>query len=691
VAIPPLLSSLCTPVTAIRISEHRFAIVLWRIQVRHFLGQPLKQRRPEVHAMFDFVREHTRLALGFLLLLIIPSFVFFGVQGYSRFTDGSGTAVAKVDGKGISRNEWDDAHRRNVDMARRQSPNIDPSKLDNPEARRETLDGLLRERVLLAAANQLHLFPAPARMVRLFDSDPQFAGLRGPDGKLNREVLAMQGMTAEVFDQRLRQDLGTRQVLGGITQTVPAPVLATSTALDAFFQRREVQVQPFVAAALRAKLTPSDAEVEAFYKANEAKFKAPEQAGIEYVVLDLATLSKAIPVSDDDLRKAYSGAAARFTTPEERRASHILIQAGKDKPAAERAAAKARAEALLAEVRKAPATFADVARKNSQDAGSAVKGGELDFFGKDQMVKPFEDKAFAMKVGDISDIVETDFGFHIITLTGVRGGEVKPFEAVRAELEAELRKSAAQKTWAASAEQFTNMVYEQSDSLQPAIDKLKLVKQTASVARSAAVGASGPLASTKLLDAVFNSEALKAKRNTDAIETGPNQLVSARVLQHQPARVLSLAEVKEQAREALITEQALALARKDGQARLLALQGGATDGLPPAVVVARNNSQGLPPPVLDAVLRADTSKLPMAVGVDLPGQGYAVVRVTQVLAREPAPANTEDSLRTQYAQAWGQAESDAYLAALKKRFKVEIKPEATSAVSAGAAASGAAR
>jgi peptidyl-prolyl cis-trans isomerase D len=637
--------------------------------------------------MFDFVREHTRLALGFLLMLIIPSFVFFGVQGYSGFTDGAGSSVAKVDGKNISRNEWDDAHRRNLDIVRRQSPNVDPAKLDGPEARKETLDILVRERVLLAAANQLHLFPAPARMLRLFDSDPQFAGMRGPDGKINREVLAMQGMSAEVFDQRLRQDLGSRQVLGGITQTVPAPVLATSTALDAFFQRREVQVQPFLGATFRAKITPSDAEVEAFYKSNEAKFKAPEQASIEYVVLDLATLSKGITISDADLRKAYADGAARFTTPEERRASHILIQAGKDKPAAERAAAKARAEALLVDVRKVPTTFADVARKNSQDTGSAVKGGDLDFFGKEQMTKAFEDKAFAMKVGEISDLVETEFGFHIINLTAVRGGEVKPFEAVRGELETELRKSAAQKTWAASAEQFTNLVYEQSDSLQPAIDKLKLVKQSATVARQLVPGATGPLASTKLLDAIFNSEALKAKRNTDAVETGPNQLVSARVVQHQQARVQTLAEVKDQAREGLITEQSLALARKDGQARLKALQGGASDGLAPSLVVARNNSQGLPPPVLEAVLRADTSKLPMALGVELPNQGYAVVRISQVLQREPAP-NNEESLRNQYAQAWGLAESEAYLAALKKRFKAEIKPDASNAGTASGAAPG---
>jgi peptidyl-prolyl cis-trans isomerase D len=630
--------------------------------------------------MFDFVRDHSRLALGFLLLLIIPSFVFFGVQGYSRFADGANAPVAKVDGQNISRNEWDNAHKRYLDQVRRQSPNLDPAKLDSPELRSETLDGLVRERVLLAAANQLHLFPTPARMVRLFDSDPQFAGLRGPDGKISRELLAVQGMNAEIFDQRLRQDLGVRQVLDGITQTVPAPVAATTAALDAFLQRREVQVQRFDALAYRAKVAPSDADIETHYKANESKFKSPEQASIEYVVLDLAALSKSVKVEDADLRKAYTDNAAKYTAPQERRASHILIGADKDKPAAERAKAKAKAEALLAEVRKAPASFAEVARKNSEDPGSAAKGGDLDFFGKGAMVKPFEDKAFSMKVGEISDVVESDFGYHVISLVAIKGGDAKPFDSVKAELEADLRKAGAQKRWAETAEQFTNMVYEQSDSLQPVVDKLKLEKISGNVLRVPAPGATGVFASSKLLDAVFNTETLKAKRNTDAVEVGPNQLVSARVVQHQPTRLMALAEVKDRVRDLVAIEQSAALARKEGLARLAAMQSGAADGLPAAVVVARNNSQGLGPNVMDAVLRADTNKLPVVVGVDQAGQGYTVLRINQVLPRETTPTG-EEGVRQQYAQAWAAAEAEAYLGALKKRFKVEFKPGAQEAIS----------
>ena len=638
--------------------------------------------------MFDFVRDHTRLALGFMLLLIIPSFVFFGVQGYSRFADGSSTAVVKVDGHSITRTEWDDAHKRNIDLMRRQSPDIDVTQYETPQLRRETLDGLVRDRVLLAAVEQLQLYPSVSRMARLFDSDPQLQSLRGADGKLNRELLAMQGLTPEIFDQRLRQDLAMKQVLGGITQTVPVSSLAASTVLDAFFQRREIQLERFDTAAFRAAATPGDADIEAYYKANEAQFKAPEQATIDYVMLDLETLSKSVTVSDADVRKSYDENIAKYTVPEERRASHILVKADKDAPAAEREKAKVKAQALLVEVRRNPAQFAELARKNSDDPGSSAKGGDLDFFGRGAMVKAFEDTVFTLKSGEISDVVETDFGYHIMTLTGVRGGQAKPFEEVRAEIAAELRKTQAQKRWAETAEQFTNTVYEQSDSLQPVIDKLKLEKKTATIPRVPAPGATGPLVSVKFLDAVFGADSVRNKRNTDAVEVAPNQLIAARVTQHQPARVQPLAEVKEAVRQRVIETQASALARKAGEAKVEAMKAGnGAAALPVTLTISRTNAQGLPRPVIDAVMRADASKLPAVLGVDLAGQGYVAVRVLQVLQREPPPGG-EEALRTQVAQSWAAAEADAYLSALKKRYKVEFKPEADLPTPA---ASGAAR
>ncbi len=635
--------------------------------------------------MFDFVRNHTRLALGFMLLLIIPSFIFFGVQGYSRFNDATNDTVAKVDGQAIKRAEWDDASKRYVDQLRRQSPNLDPALLNTPQLRRDALDGMVRERLLMAAANQLHLYPSDARMARLFDSDPQYAGIRGPDGRISREALAGMNLTPQMFDLRLRQDMGVRQVLSGITQTVPAATLPASAALDAFMERRVVQMQRFDPAAYREKLTPSPAELEAYYKVNDAQFKLPEQATIEYVVLDLATLARKASVTEDDLRKAYKEASARYTVAEERRASHILIGVDRDKPAAERAQAKAKAEALLAEVRKNPSAFAELARKNSTDAGSAARGGDLDFFGRGMMVKPFEDAAFSMKPGEISPLVESDFGYHIITVTAVRGGSAKPFEEVRAEVEAEVRKAAAQKAWGKDAETFTDLAYNQSASLQPLVDKLGLEKKTATVMRKAAPDASGPLASTKLLDAIFSSEVVRDKRNTDGIEVGPNQMVAARIVKHEPARVPPLAEVKDRVLDKVLEQQATALARKEGEARLAALRAGSvSEALPIVLTVSRPQSQGLPQALLDAALKADPSKLPVVNSVDLGAQGFVVMRVMQVLPRELPPGGDEP-LRQQYAQAWATAEADAYLGALKKRFKAEVKPAADVVVEAASA------
>jgi len=628
--------------------------------------------------MFDFVRNHTRLMLGLVLLLIIPSFVFFGVQGYESFTDGSRSAVARVDGVDITRSEWDFAHQRNVERLRRQMPTVDAKLLDTPQMRRETLDGLVRERVLLATARQLHLVPGDERLQRLFVTDPQFAALRNPDGSVNREILAAQGMSSEAFAQQLRMEFATQQVLAGVTRSSFAPASIAAPSLDAVLQRREVQVQRFDPAAFRGQVNPTEADLEAHHKANEAAFRATESADIEYVVLDLDTVMKGVPVPEDDLRRFYTENASRYTKAEERRASHILINADAAMAAADRKKARAQADALLAELRRNPAAFAELARKNSQDTGSATGGGDLDFFGRGSMVKPFEDAVFAMKPGEISNVIESEFGYHIITLTGVRGGEKQPFESVRGEIEAEVRKSLAVKRFAEVAEQFTNTVFEQPDSLQPVVDKLKLEKRTATVQRNPAPGATGVLASPKLLEAVFGTDAVKNKRNTDAVETAPNQLAAARIVQHTPARALPLAEVKDRVRERVVAEQAAALARKEGTAQLEALRKTPAQPLAtPAVLVSRNQPQGLPRPLIDAVLRADATALPVVLGVDLGEQGFAVARLSQVLPRD-TPAAAEAQLVSQYVQAWGGAETQAYLGALKARVKAVIKPAAGS-------------
>ena len=639
--------------------------------------------------MFDFFRKHTWL-LKIVLAFVVLAFVGGGVyQGYGSFM-GDEATVAKVDGRKITRNEWDLAQRDQIERVRRQMPNVDAKLFDTPEMKRQSLDVVVRERVLLAAADKLHLTTTDERLQRLFANDPQFAFLRNPDGSVNKDALSAQGMSSEMFAQRLRQDLSLRQVAQGITGTVFAPLAATNAALDAMFQQREVQVQQFATKDSLAKATPTDADIEAYYKnpTNAAQFMAPEAESIEYVVLDLESLKKGITVSADDLQKYYTENAKRYTSTEERRASHILVKVDAGASAADRAKARTKAEGLLAEVKKNPAAFADIARKSSDDPGSAEKGGDLDFFGRDGLAaKPLEDAAFKLKTDEISDLVESDFGYHIVKLTALRGGEKKPFEAVKAELENEVKTQLAQKKFSEAAVEFTNTVYEQPDSLKPVVDKLKLELRSAqNLKRTPATGVTGPLASAKFLDALFGNEAIRNKRNTEAIEVSPSTLVSGRVVKHEAARQLPLADVKAQVRDRLVVVQAAALARKQGEARLAELRAApATAMTEAAVTLSRAQQRELPGPLVDAALKAPTATLPAFVGVDLGDQGYAVVKIGKVLGRDPVTADASRA-QSQYAQAWGDAESQAYYNALKSRFKVEIKASALPAADAASAA-----
>lgn len=633
--------------------------------------------------MFEFVRTHTRVLQLVLLLLILPSFVVFGIQGYSRFNEGANHNVATVDGQAITQAEWDSAHQRQVERVRQQMPNVDAKVFDTPSARAETLDTLIRDRVLNVAAQAQHMVVSDDRLQRLFVSDPQYAMLRNADGSINKDVLAAQGMSSEMFAARLRQDLATQQVMRGVADSAVAPAAVMDSTLNALLQRREIRFARFDVKDYLARVNPSTADVEAYYKAHETLFKAPEQARIEYALFDLEQLKKGITVPEDDLRKYYAENESRFAVAEERRARHILVKADKDASADVKKKAKAKAEALLADVRKAPGSFAEVAKKNSEDEGSAPNGGDLDFFGRGAMAKPFEDATYALKQGEISPVIESEFGYHIILLEGIRGGQKKPFEAVRAGIEDDVRKQLATKKWAEAAEQFTNTVEDQSDSLKPVIDKLKLSLQTATVQRTPAAGATGPVASARLLEAVFGNDALKNKRNTNAVDVGPNQLAAARVVEYMPARTLPLAEVNARALDLVKAEQALALARKDGAARLAAVQGATPADLPQQATVSRAKPEGLDRKALDAVLRADASKLPARVGVDLDGQGYMVVSVEKVLPPD-LPAQQATALKAQFTQTVAQAEADAYYQALKARFKAAPVAKVAGAASAAA-------
>ncbi|WP_141630333.1 peptidylprolyl isomerase, partial [Melaminivora alkalimesophila] len=450
----------------------------------------------------------------------------------------------------------------------------------------------------------------------------------------------------------------------------------SALAFDALLQQREIQVARFKATDFASKVEVNDAAVKAYYEGHPEQFRQPEQASVEYVVLDLDAVKSGITLSEDDLRTYYKENLSRLAGQEERRASHILINAPKDAPAAERAQARERAEQLLAELREAPDRFAELARKNSQDPGSAEAGGDLGFFGRGAMVKPFEDATFGLAKGEISDVVETDFGYHIIRLTDVKAPKEPSFEELRPTLEADLLQQQAQRKFAEMAESFANAVYEQAEGLQPVAEKFKLKIHTAdAVARQPAPGAEGPLASARFLEALFEPESLQSKRNTEAVEIAPSTLVAGRITAYQPAMTLPLEQAQDRARTLFLAARSAELARQEGEARLAAWKADpkSATGLSAPQVISREEARGQPRAIVDAALHAPVDALPSWVGVDLGPEGYAVVKLNRIVAREGLDEARRAAERQQYAQAWGNAEALAYYELLKQRFKVQIK------------------
>jgi peptidyl-prolyl cis-trans isomerase D len=625
--------------------------------------------------MFEFIRKHQRLMQLLLLLLILPSFVLVGVSSYQE--RGADTDVATVDGKKITQQEWEEAQRRQLDQARQaMGAQFDQKLFDTPEAKKAVLDQLVAERAVNAEVARNHLTVTDAAIQKAIMDIQAF---RKADGSFDMDqykaALAAQGMTPEMFDTRMRHDMAVQQLAGSIGQTAFAPRSVSNRLSDINDQEREVQELVFPAAAYAAQVKVSDDMVKAYYEKNAALFQVPETVKAEYVVFNADTVEKLVTVSDADVADAYNKNKARFSTPEKRSASHILFNVAKDAKAADDAAAKAKAEAALAEVTRNPADFAKVAKAQSQDPGSAELGGDLGVVEKGVFVKPVEDAIYALKEGETSKLVRSEFGYHIIKVTKIVPTTQKSLEEAKPEILAELKKTKMSAKYSELAETFSNTVYEQADSLKPVADKLGLTIQTVDgLTRTPNPALAGsPVNNDKFLKAIFTNDTLKNKRNTEAVEVAPSTLVAGRVVEFKPAAKRPLAEVDAQIRQRVLQEEALRLARAAGEAKLAAARAaGDAAGFGEAKTVSRTKQPPFNETVALAVLKADVAKLPAYVGVEVPGQGYGVYRIGKVTQPAQPDAARRKQEAEQIARAIGGAETYGYIEALKQKAKAKV-------------------
>ncbi|NVM79413.1 peptidyl-prolyl cis-trans isomerase D [Duganella sp. SG902] len=618
----------------------------------------------------------------FLAIIIVPSFAFVGIGSYKSFGDDAGT-IAKIDGKPLTQLEFDNAVRNQLETYRqRLGAQFDQKMFDTPEFKQNVLDQLIAQRAIAAEVIHANLSVTDAQLQKAIVD--MFGGPANFNMDTYKQVLAQQGLRPVDNDARMRRELALQQLAVAIEGTGFAPRSVAKSLSDIAAQEREVQELLLPVADFVPQVKVTDEMVKAFYDKNAKQFEVPEQARIEYVVFNNDAVLSQVSVTDAEVSDYYTKNTAQFTTPETRRASHILIAVKKGASAADTVAAKAKAEAIVAELRKNPGDFAKVAKAKSEDPGSAEQGGDLGVIEKGLLVAPVENAINKLKQGEISDAVQSEFGFHVLTVTELKPAVVKPLDAVKADVADLLKKQKASKKYSEMAETFTNTVYEQSDSLKPVADKLGLkIETAANVSRNPSpVAGAAPYNNAKFLAALFSNDSLTSKRNTEAVETAPSTLVAGRIVEFKPATKRPLAEVDAQIRQRVTMEEAAKLAAKAGEEKLAAFKkSGDATGFGAAKLVSRSKPEGINGLAMQSIMKADTTKLPAYVGVDVPGMGYGLYRIAKV----QQPAQADEAQRKQEAEQIGniiaQQEMAQYIELLKQKAKVKIlKPITTTTV-----------
>jgi peptidyl-prolyl cis-trans isomerase D len=611
--------------------------------------------------MFDFITRHRRVAQIFLALIAI-TFATWGIESYTRLRGGRDT-LASVNGFEISQREFAEQMRAQQDQVRRMfGGSIDAAALDTPEARRALLDSLIAQRVVASEAARRHLFMTRDAVIDAITQAPEFQ----ENGKFSAArysaYLASRGITDQRNVAELQSQLPLARFVGSIADTAitPRAVAARLAALEA--QKREVSDARIPAQQFLAQVAVDEAQVKTHYDARQADYRTPERVRAEYVVLSAENLARSEPATEAEIKAAYDARATQYRVEESRRASHILVKS------------KEEADKLISELSKNPGRFAELARKHSLDAGSAEKGGDLGVVSKDSLASPsLAEAVFAMKQGELR-VVQSEFGFHAVRVTGIQAGRSKNLEEVRKELADEIARQKGARKFAEAAENFSNLVYEQPESLKPAAERFKLqIQSTGWIAKSASQEL-GALDNPKLLAALFSPDSIRDKRNTDAIEVAPNTLVAARVIEHQPAAQRKFEEVKGEIAEGLRRRAAADLAHKNGEAKLAELRKGGDAGLKwgPVRTVSRRDAQGLPAEVLRRVVSADVSKLPAYVGIPFPEGGYLLLRISKVIDAGEQPPDPQSAARI--ASLFGGSQYEAYVEALRSRADIEINP-----------------
>ena len=610
-------------------------------------------------------------------LAVLP-FLFWGVESYR--SDGKEGYVAVVDGEEIPRREFEQALRDHHERMRGMlGANFDSAMLDSFEVKNSVLERLIQQRLLQKEAASNGFVVLDSQLVKTIREIPAFQ----KDSKFSKqqyeELLSSQGLTPVIFESRVRQELLLQQLLDGYSEYGFAPKTVAEKVRYLSEVQREINQIKIESEQFLSQVTPEEADINDYYEKHKVDFHLPERARIEYLVLSLEAAAENETVSLESINKYFEENQDEFSQPEERKASHILISVPAAASEDEKKSARDKAENILELLKQNPDTFAEIAKEHSDDPGSAIQGGDLGFFGRGVMVKAFEDKIFSMQSDEISDIVETDFGLHIIKLTDVKEAKRSDLTDVREQIEKKLKIETMSSSFGEIVEDFSNLVYEQGDNLQAVAEKFELtIQSTDWITRNTVEPPI--LANEKLLSALFSDESIKNQRNIEAIEVKPDTFVSARIVEHKPATAQSLMVVKDQIVEKLKRQMAQAKAIEEGQEKLARLQetgesGDDNSSWGDVKQISYMQSQGLDHETLGVIFKVETSNLPAYTGSINPEGGFNLIRINKVIEPESIEKTKLDNFGKQLQQMITQEEMSSYLTMLRKRYEVRVKQD----------------
>ncbi len=622
--------------------------------------------------MLHFIRERAQGWVAWLIVgLITIPFALWGVNSY--ITGASDIVVATVDGDDIKQTEFQRAMQKYRDRMRQaMAGNFDPNLFDNPETKRRILNSLIEEKLLLSAAQSLGQTVSDSHINQIIRGTEAFQTDGTFDSERYRMQLARAGFSPASYENQLRIDLMTQQLTGSVRDTALVTEVMVENLLRLEKQKRIVDYGTVATEPLAADITVTEDDKVLYYQDHKHEYVSPERMSVNFVELSVEALAKEIDVNEAELKQYYMDNKRQFMTPEQRQLSHILI-------ASDNESALSTINEIQQRLEQGE-TFSVLAKEYSADTESAQKGGDLGVIEPGVMESSFEDAAYNLeKVGDVSEPVKTEFGYHLIKLTGIVEPEGQAFADVRDEIIELYKKQRAEKLFYDQAETLADMSYENPESLDVVAHALDLtIKTTDFFNRD---GGEGIAANSEVIEAAYSDEVLNDDLNSPVIELTKTRLVVLHKKQYVAESQLPYDVVSTAIEKRIKAQRARSKARENGEKLIEKLKSGASaeklfagENWQQNQVLSRTDEKVNSELRAHAYAMARPDNGPVYSGFTASNGNYIVVRLNKVIDGDVSEADESDktSLAAYLSRYNGDNEFSAFIASLREQADIKI-------------------